>query len=62
MSNKLHDLLEEYISSESYDRGHNGGMEEVEAIASGMRQDLRKVNNLIQGLLEYKSMYEGLSH
>ena len=59
---RLHDLLEEYISSVSYDRGHSAGIEEVEAIASGMRQDLRKVNDLIQGLLEYKSMYEGLSH
>ena len=59
--NKLHPVIEEFISSDSYDRGHHAGLDEVAAIADGLRFDLGKVNSLIQELLEYKAMYEGLS-
>lgn len=61
MEEKLHPLLEKFISEYSWDHGHSAGQLEIDAIAQGLRSDLRAADTLINELLEYKFMYEGLT-
>jgi hypothetical protein len=44
------ELLKNYISMVSYDRGHSAGEQEVESIANEMAYDLQKVDDYITGL------------
>ena len=43
-------LLERFVTSQAYERGHSAGQEEVDALANGLRYDLREVDELIARL------------
>lgn len=45
-------LLEDFAQSQAYQRGHSAGEEEVEAIADGLRYDLRAIDQHIKRLEE----------